>query len=259
MLRRVAEHDVLLVERFDRPRGGKRRSVLSALTLLGLHEMAARHGSYVDLAERIRLHFEKPQETLHQLFRRLVVNVLVGNSDDHPRNHAAFWDGSALTLTPAFDVCPQPRSTGEAAQAMAFGPHGERRSHLADCVRAATVFQLSEREAQAVADECTTAVCEQYEDVCALVGISDQTKELLWHRAVTNESVFYRSAPATAEAQTFDLEDLVAGEIAGQSLQLPKTVGPGTAFRQVCGEWMPVTRARCALVRGHAGRHCSLR
>jgi len=259
MLRRVAEHDVLLVERFDRPRGGKRRSVLSALTLLGLHEMAARHGSYVDLAERIRLHFEKPQETLHQLFRRLVVNVLVGNTDDHPRNHAAFWDGSALTLTPAFDVCPQPRSTGEAAQAMAFGPHGERRSRLADCVRAATVFQLSEREAQAVADECTTAVCEQYEDVCALVGISDQTKELLWHRAVANESVFYRSAPATAEAQTFDLEDLVAGEIGGQPLQLPKTVGPGTAFRQICGEWMPVARARCALVRGHKGHHRSVR
>jgi len=51
----------------------------------------------------------------------------------------------------------------------------------------------------------------------------------------------------------------VAGEIAGQPLQLPKTVRPGTAFRQICGEWMPVAHTRCALVRGHKGHHRSVR
>jgi serine/threonine-protein kinase HipA len=187
----AAGRDVLLVERFDRPGVGTRRSVLSALTLLGLHELAARYGSYVDLAEQIRLHFDAPDATLHQLFRRIVVNVLVGNTDDHPRNHAAFWDGSALTLTPAFDICPQPRSTGEAAQVMAFSANGERRARLAACVAAAGVFHLSEPESSSIVDECVTVLCDQYDDICTGVGASDATRSLLWRRAVANESVFY--------------------------------------------------------------------
>ncbi|HUC35619.1 MAG TPA: HipA domain-containing protein [Acidimicrobiales bacterium] len=187
----AAGRDVLLIERFDRPEGGRRLSVLSALTLLGLHELAARYGSYVDLAEQIRLRFDAPDATLQQLFRRLVVNVLVGNTDDHPRNHAAFWDGTTLTLTPTFDVCPQPRSTGETAQVMAFGANGERRSRLAACIGAASVFQLSEREASSVIDECASVVCDQYDDVCAQIGVNAATRDLLWRRAVANDSVFY--------------------------------------------------------------------
>jgi serine/threonine-protein kinase HipA len=62
----------------------------------------------------------------------------VGNTDDHPRNHAAFWDGASLAPTPAFDVCPQPRSTGEAAQVMAIHPDGDRRARLAVCAAACT-------------------------------------------------------------------------------------------------------------------------
>ncbi|WP_244290426.1 HipA domain-containing protein [Leptospira bourretii] len=43
---------------------------------------------------------------LEELFRRLVFNILCGNTDDHVRNYAAFWDGNSLTLTPAYDICP---------------------------------------------------------------------------------------------------------------------------------------------------------
>ena len=183
--------DVLLVERFDRPGSEARRHVLSALTLLGLHELAARHGTYVQLAELVRLHFDAPKTTLHELFRRIVVNVLVGNTDDHARNHAAFWDGNHLSLTPAFDICPQPRSTGEVTQAMAFGNEDERRARLAACVSAAAIYDLSERDASGIVDECTAVVREQYEDVCATVGVGDYAKDLLWGRAVANDSVFY--------------------------------------------------------------------
>ena len=100
---KAAGRDVLLVERFDRPGDGTRRSLLSALTLLGLHEMAARHGTYTELAEIIRLRFVDPTDTRSKLFRRIVVNIILGNTDDHPRNHAAFWDGANLELTPALD------------------------------------------------------------------------------------------------------------------------------------------------------------
>jgi len=88
--------DVLLIERFDRTR--------AALTILGLDEMMARYASYEDLAEIIRHRFAKPRETLRELFGRLCFNVLCGNTDDHARNHAAFWDGKMLSLSPAYDI-----------------------------------------------------------------------------------------------------------------------------------------------------------
>ncbi len=188
---KVAARDVLLVTRFDRPGPGQRLHVLSALTLFGLDELAARHGSYVDLVDQVKVGFTDPQHTLAELFTRLAVNILVGNTDDHPRNHAASYDGTLLTLTPAYDICPQPRSGGETAQAMPYGINGQRSSRLTSLVGAADVFQLRRLQAQAIVDRCATVVTEQFDDVCMLVGASDATRDLLWGRAVANPSVFY--------------------------------------------------------------------
>jgi serine/threonine-protein kinase HipA len=101
MLERAAGKDVLLVERFDRENSGarwKRRAMVSALTLLELDEMMARYASYEDLATIKRHRFNSPKETLKELYARMVFNVLCGNTDDHARNHAAFWNGSDLSL-----------------------------------------------------------------------------------------------------------------------------------------------------------------
>lgn len=190
-LTRAAERDVLLVERYDRPGAGARRSVLSGLTLLGLHEMAARHGSYADLAEQIRLRFVRPDATLREVFTRIVVNVLVGNTDDHPRNVAAFWDGDHLELTPAYDVCPQPRHTGETAQAMAYGPDGEARARLACVAAAAGTYRLSAGEAASIVERCTEIVTGDFDEVCATLGVAELTRDLLWKRSIANDSVFY--------------------------------------------------------------------
>ena len=82
--------------------------MVSALTLLELDEFTgARYASYIDLADLVRARFTDPAETLAELFRRIVVNICVSNSDDHARNHAAFWNGEELTLTPAYDI-PRP-------------------------------------------------------------------------------------------------------------------------------------------------------
>src|SRR3546814_6656401 len=92
-LAKASGKDVLLVERFDRmvdEFGWQRRAMVSALTMLGLDEMQARYASYQDLAETIRFRFRDPKATLHELFGRLTFNILVGNVDDHARNHAAF-------------------------------------------------------------------------------------------------------------------------------------------------------------------------
>ena len=125
----IAGKDVLLIERFDRVKvgpGWQRKNMLSALTLSGLDEMMARYASYEVLAEIIRHTFANPRATLKELFSRLVFNILCGNTDDHARNHAALWDGKTMSLTPAYDICPQGRSGNEASQAMLIV--GDKRS-----------------------------------------------------------------------------------------------------------------------------------
>ena len=135
----MAGKDVLLVERFDRAKtkdDWTRKAMVSALTLFGLDEMMARYASYEDLAEIIRHRFTSPKATLHELYGRLVFNILCGNTDDHARNHAGFWDGEHLTLTPAYDICPQSRSGNVASQAMLI-VGDNRTSTLATCLEAA--------------------------------------------------------------------------------------------------------------------------
>jgi serine/threonine-protein kinase HipA len=184
---RVLGRDVLLVERFDREPGSRRRhGVVSALTLLGLHEMHARYATYPELADVIRHRFVDPQGTLLELFRRVVFNVLTGNRDDHARNHAAFWDGRDLRLTPAYDLCPQPRFTGEATQAMALTRDGRRESRVQVCVEAAEVFLLSEREARNEVDRQLTLIHEHWPAAADAAGLSAADRQQLWGHALVH-------------------------------------------------------------------------
>ena len=196
--------DVLLVERFDRIKtdhGQARRLLLSALTLLGLHELAAAHASYADLAELIRQRFSPPKETLRELFARLTCNILVGNTDDHARNHAAFWDGSILSLAPAYDVCPQTRAGYEASQGMLI--HGTvRRSQLAHCVDSARHYLLHQDDALALVSQQIQTLRERWDDLTREAGLSDVDKTLLWRRQFLNPLAVEGLEPALAAVLT---------------------------------------------------------
>jgi serine/threonine-protein kinase HipA len=185
-LTQVLGKDALLVERFDRPAFGGRRAMVSALTILGLDEVAARYASYADLADLIRTRFNDPTSTLRELFARIVFNILVGNSDDHARNHAAFWDETALTLTPAYDICPQPRSGGETAQLMAIGRDGYRMSQVAGCVARASTYLLSEGEAREIVDRQIDVIESHWEDVCDLAELTEVDRRGFWRRQFLN-------------------------------------------------------------------------
>lgn len=189
----AAHKDVLLVERFDRiaknKTGWQRRIMLSALTLLGLDEMMARYASYEKLAEIIRYRFEKPTETLKELFSRLVFNVLVGNTDDHARNHAAFWDGQCLSLTPAYDVCPQNRAGSIASQAMCLTGQ-DRRSQLASCLLAAHHFLLSAEEAKSIIEQQLDGIKMHWDEVCSLARLSEVDRNFFWGRQFLNPYIF---------------------------------------------------------------------
>jgi serine/threonine-protein kinase HipA len=177
--------DVLLVERFDRPDGG-RRAMVSALTILELDELGARYASYADLADRIRARFAAPREALRELFARITFNVLSGNNDDHARNHAAFWDGRELTLTPAYDLCPSPRAGGETTQAMAIGRDGYRFSQVAGCVSRASTYLLSEAEAREIVDLQIEAIESNWAEVCERAALTEVERNGFWRRQFLN-------------------------------------------------------------------------
>lgn len=188
----AAGRDVLLVERFDRVRrqdGWTRRALVSALTLLELEEMLARYASYADLATLIRHRFTEPTRTLHELFDRIVFNILVGNTDDHARNHAAFWDGETLTLTPAYDICPQARAGNEAAQAMLIAGD-DRRSRLQTCRDAAPTFLLSAAAADDRIKAMVETVREAWPKACDEAELGHVDRNLMWGRQVFNPYAF---------------------------------------------------------------------
>lgn len=184
--------DVLLVERFDREHhetGWTRKLMLSGLTLLGLDEMTPHYASYEKLAEIIRHRFTNPKATLEELFSRIVFNILSGNTDDHARNHAAFWDGERLTLTPAYDICPQMRQGGEATQAMMISGR-DRSSRLLTCLSAAKNFMLSGDQARAVIDRQIATIRENWERVCNEARLSPIDEALLKTRMFLNPYAF---------------------------------------------------------------------
>ena len=191
-LSHVAGKDVLLVERFDRARakdGWTRKAMVSALTLFGLDAMMARYASYEDLAEIIRHRFTSPKATLHELYGRLVFNVLCGNTDDHARNHAGFWDGEHLTLTPAYDICPQNRSGNVASQAMLIVGNN-RASTLATCLEAAANFQLNERAAKDIIARQIGVIRDGWDDICEEAELSEVERSLFGRRIFLNDSIF---------------------------------------------------------------------
>lgn len=191
-LTRSMNKDVLLIERFDRVQtesGWQRKMMVSALTILALDEMLARYASYAELAEIIRHRFADASATLRELYSRIVFNILCGNTDDHARNHAAFWDGNALRLTPAYDICPQGRAGNEASQAMLIA-EDIRMSRISACLNAAAHYLLSRAEAIAIVDGQLTCIVDNWDSVCEDAALSVADRAFLWGRQFLNPYVF---------------------------------------------------------------------
>lgn len=190
-LTRTAGRDVLLVRRFDRDieAPATRRIMVSALTILGLHEKQARYASYEKLAEQIRHRFARPIDTVNEMYRRMVFNILVGNTDDHARNHAAFWDGSLLSLTPAYDICPQLRAGREAGQAMRI--HGDNNlSRLSTCIAAAQSFNLRANEAQQLIEQLISSIERHWPAVADEAELTNNDRKLFRQRLLFPDGVY---------------------------------------------------------------------
>ena len=96
--------------------------------------------------------------------------LLVANTDDHARNHAAFWDGAALRLTPAYDLSPQMRPGRRAAE---------------------DVFNLSPVEADEIIAGQVATIREQWGEAADECQLTPADRQLLWARLILNPGVFY--------------------------------------------------------------------
>ena len=188
----VDGRDVLLVERFDRtPDGGSRRLMLSMLTVLG-HSAMGSHASYAEIAAAVRTGpWADVPATLEELFGRLVVSILVGNNDDHLRNHAAFWDGAELRLTPAYDVAPQPRTTHVSTQAIGITSDGRRASQLHLCREVARDFLIQPPRATEIIDRIRDAVVTGWDEASDRARLTAAEKADLWGREFMNPYLDY--------------------------------------------------------------------
>ncbi|MBI4005519.1 MAG: type II toxin-antitoxin system HipA family toxin [Gammaproteobacteria bacterium] len=187
----VTNRDVLLINRFDCDSDHtQRRHFFRSLTALDLDEMEARYASYQDLADYLRRFADTPVEQCHELFRRMLFNIMIGNTDDHARNHAMFWDGHFVRLTPAYDLCVIPRIALEASQAMDVGTQGKRATltnAFSECGR----FGLSDNEAREVAERMEDSIRQHWHISCDEMKISEQLADQLWERTVLSPAIKY--------------------------------------------------------------------
>lgn len=184
---------ILLVERFDRIKmnnGWSRKFIISGLTMLRLEEIEARYASYLNLADEIRKCSQSPIKDLNELFERMIFNILVGNTDDHAKNHAFFWNGQHHKLTPAYDICPYLRVRQQATQAMIVGKQGSF-SLLKNALSAAPWFQLSDQQANDKIDLMVEKIKSFWPDVCEQAELTQLQQQQLNGTAILNPYCFY--------------------------------------------------------------------
>lgn len=106
-LERVGDLSVLLLKRFDRYKKSSRIPFISALSMLDAKDNETR--SYLEIADILRLHGASTKNDLKELWKRIVFNILVSNTDDHLRNHGFLYqDIDGWRLSPAYDLNPTP-------------------------------------------------------------------------------------------------------------------------------------------------------
>jgi serine/threonine-protein kinase HipA len=181
---------VLLVKRFDRPaldRGGfGRRHMVSGLTMCGFDEMQAMYCTYPDILDVIKGYSPAPELEAVEMFKRIGLNMMVSNFDDHARNTAALWDGLWLTLAPAYDISPGPRSGETGFQAMAFGRGGEKESSLVALAQCAPTYGLSVDDGRALLGSMVEIIEHEYQDAADEARLTAVDRKALWGRQVLN-------------------------------------------------------------------------
>lgn len=158
-----------LVKRFDRD-GERRIHFASAMTLLGKTDGAsvADGSSYLDLVSFIKSHGSRPKADLVELWKRIVFNMAISNTDDHLRNHAFIFEKNGWTLSPLYDVNPVPYGDDLSLNVN----EDDSRISVELAIDTAHYFGIKEDVAKQMANEILLTVKKNWERLAAQYGIS---------------------------------------------------------------------------------------
>lgn len=167
--------------------------MVSGLTMAQTDEMYARYVSYPQILDVLRMYAKDATQPGPELFRRIAMNIAISNNDDHARNHAAFWDGEHLELTPAYDLAPGQRSGDTFEQAMAFGRGnpGAKVSNFAALVRESETYGVNAAQARDIIDHLVLAIHENWNDAAEAARLSAADKKNLREKQVLPRAAFF--------------------------------------------------------------------
>jgi serine/threonine-protein kinase HipA len=171
-----SRHHTYLSRRFDRTAAGQRQHFASALTLLGYPDGTSHHdgASYLELAGLLMAQGARVADDLAELWRRIVFNICVSNTDDHLRNHGFLLTADGWRLAPAYDLNPIPYGQGLRLNIS----ETDNALDLALAQDVAPQFRLTPGQAKNIMQEVVTAV-RQWSAVADRYGISREEQQRL--------------------------------------------------------------------------------
>ena len=177
----VGDKDIFLCRRFDREKfedGWLRHGFISGLSLMQWDERDRTIWDYPDIADTMRRH--TTVEEIHEFYRRMIFNILVRNTDDHPRNHGFLMNKEKITLSPAYDIVPAPTYPGVGTDfrlAIAVGENG-REATIENALSRAGRFGLTNKQALTAIEQVRETVltwCRVFHEC----GVSGREIEIL--------------------------------------------------------------------------------
>lgn len=151
----VQDRPVFLMRRFDRDEAGRRIPFISALTALAASDGEVR--SYLELLDLLRTDGAAPERDAAQLWRRMVFNILISNTDDHLRNHGYIRDEGGWLLAPAYDLNPMPVDVKPRHHALTLD-EADDASSIDTAMAVAGQFGIKPDKARTIAAEVGSAV-----------------------------------------------------------------------------------------------------
>ena len=169
-LEKFSRHgSTFLVRRFDRE-GARRIHFASAMTMLGKTDgtSASDGAGYLDIASFLKSYGARPKEDLAELWKRIVFNMAISNTDDHLRNHGFLLTKEGWRLAPLYDINPVPY--GDVLSLMVDETSNE--ISIPAAVSAAPHYGVSRKDAEMMAEKICRTVGGQWEKAAAANGLS---------------------------------------------------------------------------------------
>lgn len=171
----AGKYHTFFTRRFDRE-NGERIHFASAMTMTGNNEDTIRDNtaSYLDIAEFISNYGVNIDENLNQLWRRIIFNIAISNTDDHLRNHGFILTDKGWTLSPAYDLNPSINKEGLALNI-------DMDNNVLDFEIAKSVgdlFRLDEKQMNDIITEVSDSV-NGWNKIADKIGISRSEREIM--------------------------------------------------------------------------------